>query len=513
MQKHLQQILIFFMLIVAAIFRFSYLSWGYPYFFHPDENNIMQAIGRLSLTQWNPHFFAYGGLPIYLAFLISSLISFGSKNFAVIGYTLRSISAILSFLIVPSLFFIGKRVFSPTVGFITALLATCSVGFIQFAHFGTFEMWLTFLTLWLFYYCFVLYKNPKRKTVIMTAILAGALVSVKVSSIVFLIIPLVILFLRKKHISFIANSFFYILIVCCIYLLTNPYLLLDTNSFISSLSYESSVALGTLPVFYTQSFANTTPLLFQFLRVFPFLLNPFVLMLFLLSLCILLMQWKSWKSSEYLLVIFLAIAIFSQAFLFVKWTRYMVPALPFMYLCIGYFISRLSSKKIISITVFFSLISLFYSILFFFTVYPTDSRIAAAVFAQKHFVGKQAIVEPYDLGALPFNSSLQGHIVNLYDLESDPIVQNDLFEKLNTSTVFLSESQRLLRSRMMNPTEFPQGHTLYTDLSNGTLGYKKVYQTPCSVWCTILYSGNPIYSVEETITTFDHPFVTIFAKQ
>src|SRR5690348_13613579 len=163
MRKQIYPLSLFLLLGIGFFLRFLFLTWGFPFFFHPDENNITNAILQLSLKQWNPHFFAYGGLPIYFSFLTSFISSLGKLSFAEVAYSLRLISATLSLLLIPSLFYIGKRLYSQKTGFYAAALSTVSIGFIQFAHFGTFEMWLTFLTLWLFYSTYLLYKNPTIK--------------------------------------------------------------------------------------------------------------------------------------------------------------------------------------------------------------------------------------------------------------------------------------------------------------------------------------------------------------
>src|SRR5436189_5461818 len=60
---------IFLLTIVGAIFHFYNLNWGAPFYFHPDERNIAISVSQLEFPQqMNPHFFAYGSLPIYIIF-------------------------------------------------------------------------------------------------------------------------------------------------------------------------------------------------------------------------------------------------------------------------------------------------------------------------------------------------------------------------------------------------------------------------------------------------------------
>jgi hypothetical protein len=72
------------LILTAAVFaggalRLFNLDWDQGYLFHPDERMILMTIGGLNLPwppNWdvllspasplNPHFFAYGSLPLYL---------------------------------------------------------------------------------------------------------------------------------------------------------------------------------------------------------------------------------------------------------------------------------------------------------------------------------------------------------------------------------------------------------------------------------------------------------------
>ena len=509
------------LLFLGGFLRFSYLTWGNPYFFHPDENNIAYAINNMNFSQWNPHFFAYGSLPIYVAFLASQLISLGHMQFGIIIYTLRFISAFLSFALLFLIFFVGKKFYGKTTGIIATTLAATSVGLIQFAHFGTFEMWLSFFTLLFAYSCYKLYLSVSLRNILFVSIAGGILLSIKISSLVFIPLPLLVVtyfFIRRKlsAAKMLKVSLVYSSIVFLFYCITNPFIFLDMPHAINSLSYESSVAIGTLPVFYTQSFLHTIPLVYQLIYVFPFLLNPFVLAAFLIGLiyfCIFILREQ--KIQDKILLVFLVIILLSQATVFVKWTRYMVPTLPFIYLIIARVITHFKSKKIIyGISIFLTFISTVYAFAFFFTVYPIDSRIAASNFAQQFVKNKTAIIEPYDLGTMAFTNIFpNATVINLYDLDTNVVIQQQLQASLKTSQIFLSPSQRLWSTRMQNKNDFPLGNIFYRKLFDGSLGYKIIYQTPCNFWCTLVYMGNPATHVEATASVFDHPVVTILKHE
>src|SRR5256885_5523365 len=84
--KKVLLVLIIFILFSLVTRGFN-VNWGNPFYFHPDERNIAYAIGQLSLpNQMNPHFFAYGSLPIYTIYFagilnnwIMQLFTFGQQ--------------------------------------------------------------------------------------------------------------------------------------------------------------------------------------------------------------------------------------------------------------------------------------------------------------------------------------------------------------------------------------------------------------------------------------------------
>src|SRR5579864_8499009 len=108
--------------ILCGVFlRFYAINWGAPYYFHPDERNIASSVSQLQFpNQMNPHFFAYGSLPIYAIYFTGLAGNLRSTchlslvtcpvlfNQAII--ISRFFSALFSTLLIPILFVIGKRI-------------------------------------------------------------------------------------------------------------------------------------------------------------------------------------------------------------------------------------------------------------------------------------------------------------------------------------------------------------------------------------------------------------------
>lgn len=530
---------ILFLFGIGIFFRLYNLNWGAPFYFHPDERNIVSSVSQLKFPdQLNPHFFAYGTIPIYFVFATGLIFNFlTSCKFSLDGCNVnfeqaiiigRIYSVLLSILMLPIIFMIGKKIKNKTVGILSAFLAIFSVGLIQFSHFSTFEIWLTFFSLILFYLSLLLMEKIRLQTIIFAGIIMGVLVAIKVSSIILLPIPAIALTFSKqskkiKHISVSFLSFLVISIISLItFIITNPFSLLNFKSFESTFNYESSVALGTLPVFYTGEFYGTIPIVFHFQKIYPFILNPILTILFIPSFIYVSFLCLKTKNKYYFLLITCYLILFvSQAFLFVKWTRYIIPTLPFIYLIIAVSIDHFFQNKKRSYYYIFALLIIAISILFSFSYVKTvfinrDPRLEATVWSLKKIPSKSKILsEVYDLGITTFNPYYSNiELFNFYELDnnSKEFDLDSLNQKMKTTNYIIIPSQRLYQTRIQHKKEFPNGNKFYTQLFNNSLGFTKIYETPCDLFCKILYVGNTSLIFEQTASVFDHPIVSIFKR-
>jgi hypothetical protein len=542
-------LILFFIVGIGIVLRLYNINWGAPYYFHPDERNIASSVSQLYLTKnLNPHFFAYGSLPIYLVYLLSVFVNLVSYFFTATGDVLsvsfetaiiigRLVSSIFSVLTIYLMYLVSKQYVSEKFSVLCALLSSVSIGLIQYAHYGTFESHLTFFSLLLFYFCIQYLKYKKFSYFMYASIIVGVLVSLKISSLVLVPLPwFVLVHLSKKH--FITGTFFKkfsilikflfialleVFIVLSLFLLLNPFAVLDFKAFVSSIQYESSVGTGALPVFYTGSFYNTTPIWYQITHVFPYLLNPVNYLLIIFSfLFLLITTFKEKNIKFFFLLIFIFFLLIPQAILFVKWTRYMIPTLPFLYILLAYSLynlylfSKKQNKKILNIykvSVYcVVIISTFYATLFIKTVYgKPDTRIQAATYASRNLPSTSKILsETYDLGIIPFNSYFETiTLFDFYDLDNDIQKKEELKTVLNNHDYFIIISQRVQKSRLQNPDHFPEGHAFYSKVTQNK-NFDLVYSTPCDIWCKIIYIGDPVYRIEDTANVFDRPQVSIY---
>lgn len=521
--------LIVFLICIGIFFRIVNIDWGAPFYFHPDERNIATLVAVT--PQVNSLFtgtFAYGNFLILIGLLLRTLIdlpfglSANGNTFSQAILILRFFSFASSLGVLYFLYLSGKY-WSPKTSLIAVLLATFSVGLIQQSHFGTFDMFITCCLLGSFYFLVLFYKTNRNIWYffsLFAIILASA---AKITASFIFILPLVVLFLSKKRFEKkIILGTIGLFLISGLPLVLSPYYL--THNFFSGIFYEKGVVDGSLPVFYTQSFTHTIPLSFQFLSIYPFLLNPLIEFIFIpCFFCAIFFGLKKKDIPLLILIAYFLLLFIPNAFLFAKWTRYMLPTIPFIYLVVAIVLSKLQSKKnklLVSASTLFSslliLISCIFALAYVKTVFfQNDPRIIAATYMNHNFQSiNYMLTEPYDLGILPFYT-LSPHMYpfDFYTLDQNSQTINDFTQKLVTADSILLPSQRLLRSRLLNKTTFPYGAAFYSHLLDGSLGFSQIYQTPCDFWCSIIYLNNPIFSYEETVSVFDRPTVLIFKKE
>ncbi|MBI2034430.1 MAG: glycosyltransferase family 39 protein [Candidatus Levybacteria bacterium] len=556
-----QHILLLLLIIIGSFFRLYNLNWGAPYYFHPDERNIASSVTQLHFPdQMNPHFFAYGSLSTYVTYFTGLILNFfftchlppitclSAEALAKVDHVTfeqaiiisRFLSAFFSVGIIPLIYLVGRQLVDRKTGLLAASLATFSTGLIQSAHFGTVEISTAFFSLFLFHMCTLLFKNSSLNKTLVASLIFGILIATKITSLILLPLPMLAMYIyaySRKHIPwhqkllmFISTASIFLLLAIFIYMITNPFTFISFAEFRNSMSYESGVALGNLPVFYTGEFFGQAPVLFQFTKIYPFLLNPLLAIIFIPAFFYVVYDGFKKRSSNYLLLITYYLLLFiPNAFIFAKWTRYIVPTLPFIYLIIAITINSLysssedrtersrSARTIIA--VLFIIPSIIFAISYLITAFvQQDSRIAAAKWAKINMLKDSKIIsEVYDLGITPFNNSFNYNniiLFNFYDLDnnSPDATGKKLTNLIETSEYIILPSQRILKTRLQNPKQFPKGYSFYYKLLGGKLGYMKIYETPCDIWCKITYFNDPVNLSEITANVFERPTVLIFQK-
>jgi len=521
---------------LGCLFFFTKLNWDQGFFLHPDERNIGFAVWGIDWPhQLNPHFFAYGSFPIYLIFILGNIANLFFKN---IDFTYwegavwagRFLSAFLAIFLVPLSYIVskelagGKKTIAPLLA---AFFVATSAGLIQYAHFATFEIILCFEYLILFYVALKL--NSFKKPILLTflfGLIFGLCLATKITS--FVLLPFSIFVIvrktklkRKAVVNKIYQLVFFFLVAGFVFIITSPFAVIDFASFKSSLDYEIAVGRG-LPVFFTSQFIDTAPVVFQFNKIFPYIFNPVLAVLLIPAFFWLIYKIYTTRRSgqvkffNFSLLLVVILILLSPAFLFVKWTRYMISVLPFVYITLSLFITEVIKVKRLRFYFFGFLIifSLFWSFAFFNIYLKPDTRIQT-VFWMSDNIAKNSkiLVEDLDQGIDAIRPSFSNLIVfNFYDLDgSNPQIKGDeLNRAMENCDYFLILSRRVYKNRFNNPEKFPYGAKFYKDLFGGKLGFNKIYESenPFSLFGIKINDDG----AEETFQVFDHPKLILFKK-
>ena len=683
MRKHRFPSTLLIITLIGGALRFYNLMWGNGFFFHPDERNMAISITKLcfnlssllprtsnleprtvDLCSMNPHFYAYGQFPTYLAYFSYQIITWlhgymatwlplsniqtGSRitpvPFPSAVLSLRFWSALVSTLTIPLVYFLVKelvekrlikrravpvskcsenllatklktllkqtskfskrevlknkqlltehrsRVSSKTryaslLPLTAALFTAFTPGLIQAAHFGTTESLLTFFFMLIIYLSLKFLKTKKIKWLLLSAITSGIALGTKLSAAFFLVPPILTIFLScfqsykfntktsdrlplcyfsnlgKLVVRTLVKVVLLVSLTLVVFLLTSPYNFLALNDFLGTSAYETRVAQGKSPVFYTEQFTETTPIVYQLTRIFPYALGwP----IFLLGLGGLVLTISKLFSKPFLklhqalsqafnfdqrshvdfkclkeLILILAFLIYflPNAFLFTKWTRFITPIFPFFAifgsiaavqifnvlkkvyqkaqsakLKAQNYSLKLKTFNFLTIVFSFSLLALtLIPGLLFFTIYlKPDIRIEASEWIHQNIPDKTYVLsETANVVDIPITPqsflnprTYQVISFNFYDLDVDLSLLDKLTGHLEKADYVFVPSHRIFDSRLRLSEKYPLTAQYYRLLFSGNLGFEKV----------VHFSRLPDEKAEETWSVFDHPAVRIYKK-
>ena len=488
--------LLFFLLVIFT--RFIGLTWGNGSYFHPDENNMATAISQFSPQNYNPHFFAYGQFPLYLGYFSLKAIGL-PNNFGNSILILRIWSAMYSSLSVLIIYLIGKKLFSKSVNVILVLLIILNPGLIQLAHFGTTESLLILVFLANIFLAIKIIDHPRSYLLyIFAGIVTGIGLATKISSLIFLgpillaafavfvISPHRLTFIPKILLLFIFTLFFSITL--------SPYSLIAGHDFLSTQKYETGVATGVSKVFYTTQFQNTTPYLFQFVKIFPYVSGLPVFILGIFGFLLLIKNLKA-KNLIYWLLILVPSLVYFLYFgqLYTKWTRFVSPVFFLFPLLTVYFLSKIKNIPIRFVLLVFCCLP---GIYFMNTYLHPDNRLTASQWINKN---------------IPQNSKILSEGGNVVNLPLGPapfqVTNYDFYGNYNPATLasdIAASDYILVPSRRV----FANYHfSYYQHLFDGSLGFREINQF--NPHTDILLNPE---NAEETYSVFDRPTIRIYRK-
>ncbi|MCH8186926.1 MAG: hypothetical protein IH862_12585, partial [Chloroflexi bacterium] len=150
-------------LVLALGLRLYGLDWdrGYSYTPHPDERAILAkvaeisppALGNLGVlldaddSPWNPRWFPYGSLPLYLLKGVELVSGLGpGDGISDLRLAGRTISTLADVATVALVFLLGSAIYGRRVGILAALFTALAVIHIQLSHFFAVDTLLALFT-------------------------------------------------------------------------------------------------------------------------------------------------------------------------------------------------------------------------------------------------------------------------------------------------------------------------------------------------------------------------------
>ena len=535
--------IIWFIVIGILVYsRFINLDWGLPYPMHPDERNMVAAIQGLkcefsifnfqfsNLKEcFNPHFFAYGQFPLYLGYLIAYFLKLEATiSLRIISAIASIINALILLKIIKSIIFnfqfsIFNKFSKFNFQLFSLIIIIFSPFFIQFSHFGTTESLLMLFYSLIVYLSMLMFERRTTASVVWLALVSGLAVATKVSSIIFIIVPLITILSSLRSWDRYKNLVKFGMLTIIFVVLFSPHNFINFKDFISSMNYESNVALGRSLVFYTRQFFKTQPILFQFEKVFSYALGWPVFLMGLMGLI-----GANWKDRKTNLLRFAFLIYFiPSAIIYAKWSRFMTPVFPliliFSVLFLLNLISKLNHKFWIPAFAGMTMLAIIPGVAYLSIYQNQDVRFQASKWIYKNVPNNSYILSetanvvdiPISNGTMEQSNNYNVISFNFYDLDENKVLRSELNNHLIKADYIFIPSRRVFAN---HPAErYPILGEYYRYLFNGKLGYEKVAEFESFPKICLPFYNEKCLSfndenAEETWTVFDHPVIRIYKK-
>ena len=389
------RVALFGIVLAALAVRLIGLNWDDGQLLHPDEYHVAEVtVDRVQLPlplDWsnltdpavstlNPRSdgdegthrsFAYGSLPLYVTDLAaeglnrladvpvaSGLIPGGPDrdwhSLDEIFLVGRTINVILDTLVVLLVFGIGRRIGGSLAGLGGATIYAFTPMVIQLAHFYTTDSWLTFGAALTLFSATVAAQRGNRGFFLLAGLAAGFTVATKpTGAATIALVGLAIIYdawLRSRSgqggpmVASAAAERFVLAAVgaVAIFVLTEPYAVLDPTSYLADLREQTNIQRGTFDVPYTRVYIGTTPIVYQLEQLVRWGMGPVGGILGILGVGALV--WRAWRhrgAAEIMtlgwILIFLATLLLPQT----KFLRYVAPMVPALAVAGGFLLSRI----------------------------------------------------------------------------------------------------------------------------------------------------------------------------
>ena len=534
-------------LLLGAFFRFYGLNWDQGYHLHPDERMIVMVVEKLSLSNLNPKFFAYGNFPLYLL----KALSFGA------GYAdLPTIGRILSVLFdlgtIFLIFKVGKKVFSSQVALWASFFYSVCVLPIQLSHFYTVDVILNFFILLTLYRLILFYEKQSFRRAILVGVSFGAALATKVSATalvvsvgVTLVFDYILILLKKLRkvpsvqstiVELIRPSLEYglimFLVTVSIFFILQPYTLLDFDTFWTQISQQHRMTRDAFTFPYTLQYVGTTPYLYHIKNLWLWgmgiglgTLSLVGLVLYLVNLFkrIKLKGEEDIEAKEIILIAFFLSYFLVVGRFAVKFMRYLLPLYSLLVLYAARPVESLTGRKKKLVLAGMVVVTLLWACAFASIYSQPNTRVLATEWFEENVpAGAKIAVEHWD-DRVPLQGNYQFLEMPMYDPDDFKLKWERVEQNLSEADYLVLASnrlyvplQKLLQTLSVCEERnrcYPKTAEYYQKLFAGELGFEKVVEF--TSYPTVPILGWEIIDdqADESFTVYDHPKVMIFQRE
>lgn len=560
-------------LATAAALRLYGLNWDGGQWLHPDERQIYfialelgwpRTLGEAlsPASPLNPHFFAYGSLPFYLLRLVAALLApvwpalRDPDNLHLVG---RLLAVLFDLGTVFLTYRLARAIWPPPRGGETtpdvdsrccaALLAAGLVAVatlhVQLAHFYTADPLLTCLVLLTLNLAADVARGAGLRHQAALGLAFGLALATKVNAALLIVAIYAAYTLRftgytmQEPIPTFAIPRFSILrrvvttlaVAGVVFLLAEPYAVIDWRTFVADTTRESQIAWGQLDVPYTRQYVGTLPYLYSVWQLALWGLGPILGLVAWAALAASLFQWL--RRGEWATTLLLAWAgpyLALTGALHARHLRYMLPLVPILCILTVRILAEVKPRVLRALGHWVLVIGSLASCTAFLTIYAAPhSWITASEWIYRHVpAGSTLAVEEWDT-PLPLAVEVNGQprrieeyemrTLPLYDEPDDAHKWTRLAAALADSDYLIIASRRLYGSIPRLPERYPITSRYYRQLSSGELGFELVGEfLRGPAWLNPRLPPLPgaapaLLRPDESFVVYDHPRALVFRNR
>lgn len=478
--------LLVLILIISAIPRLVAIHFGLS--FHPDERHIVFTVMKMTLSDLNPHFFGYGGLPFHLLAFLGFCAS--AQGLFVLAHM---IAAAVGIATVYFTYLLGEEF---GVGLLSAALLGTNVFHIQLSHFYVVDIFLTAFTVLAL---LMLLRGHFGRA----ALFVGLGLATKISAL-YLLIPYAIAALAQKNMLRAAKLSPLILLV---FLAFSPYTLLDWSHFIAGTKEHLALASGSyIPPFAIQ-YIDTPAYLYPLRQMFGYTLTPLLYLVVIFAfIAVGLKQLTKPDKKELVLVCFVLPVFLVVGAMQVKFPRYLLPIYPVLFVITAIWLSRIHKAFTVATLTYAFLVMLAYISIF---MKPHVYDTASAWIDENIPEGSMVLGTHWDdiLPAIMSGKYKWGEM-QVYNLPDDEAKVVTIGNQIDVADYIILPTNRLYESIKHAPYNYPHMNHMFQLLFSGKFGYELAAR----------FKTNPeLFGFEyddtkadESLTVYDHPEVLIF---